>query len=377
MPAVSRLAILCVGALGIAPQVIANPLAYENDGGGSVLAYGQLSPAWVGFDDGEETYSNLTDNAHSNTRVGIFIDQDFANGAALRFNFETALGLPSSAAFSQEFDPVWEWDKTKLRKIEVKYSDSWGALWIGQGEMATDGASSANLSEVTIASSRTVADTAGGYFFRTKDGELSDVKISQSHRKWDGSRRLRVRYDTPRFGGTDGDKGFYLSTSYGVEALDDENDNTYYDIAARFDDKLGDWGLKASIGYGWIEDDSDTSEYWSGAVSTIHLPTGLNGTIAGGSDPGTGGTFFYTKAGWLARDLVSVGATGFGVDYYEGRDTAYEGVESGKWGVHAVQYFSDLNLEAYLAYEVYTLEDDTGVSYQDASATMAGIRWKF
>lgn len=364
--------------LGLAAtQVAANPLAYENDSGGSVLAYGQASPAWVSFDDGEKTYSNLTDNAHSNTRVGIFIDQNINTDADLRFNFETALGAPSSAGFSQDREPIWEWDKTKLRKIEVKYSDTWGTLWVGQGEMATDGASSANLSEVTIASSRAVGDTAGGYFFRTKDGTLSDVSISQSHRKWDGARRLRIRYDTPRFGGTSDEKGFMLSASYGVEVLADDNDNTYYDVAARYGDKLGEMVVLASLGYGWIEEDSGTSEYWSGAISTLHEPTGLNGTIAGGGDPDTGGKFFYAKAGWLAYELVDVGSTAFGVDYYRGTDTAYEGVESDKWGIHAVQRFKEINLEAYLAYEVYTLEDDTPVSYQDASATMAGIRWKF
>lgn len=357
-------------------SALADPLSYDNDTGGSALAYGQVSPAWIGFDDGEETFSNLTDNAHSNTRVGLFLDQDFDSGAQLRFNFETALGAPSSGAFSQDFEPIWEWDKTKLRKFEVKYSDNWGALWLGQGEMATDGASSANLSRSTIASSRAVADTAGSFFFRTDDGTLSDVQIKQSHRKWDGSRRMRIRYDTPRFGGSEAGKGVTFAASYGVDVLNDEDDNTYYDLAARYDDDLGDWTVKASIGYGWIENDSNISEYWSGAASALHNPTGLNGTIAGGGDPDTNGTFFYANAGWLA-DFIEAGATSLNADYYRGRNTAYEGVESGKWGIHVVQHFDDFGLEAYLAWETYRLEDETPASYQDASATMAGLRWRF
>ncbi|PRY21544.1 hypothetical protein CLV78_109157 [Aliiruegeria haliotis] len=353
----------------------ADPLTYDDGAGTSIRGYGQLSPFYVQFNDGEETYGNLTDNSHSNTRVGFFVDNELGGDQLLRFNFETALGAPASSKFSQDVEPTWFWDKTRLRKIELIYEGNFGRLSVGQGEMSTDGASSPNLSGTTIASSRAVGDTAGGYFFRLDDGTLSDVKISQSHRKWDGSRRLRLRYDTPTFGGSSDGKGFYLSAAYGKEVLAENNDDTYYDAAIRLQDTYGDWSVKGSAGYGWIEQTDKTSEYWSGAISTLHLPTGLNATIAGGGDP-DGGQFVFGKAGWLA-ELVDPGKTAFGVDYYEGKDTVYAGAESSKWGVQVVQNFDAQNLQVYLAWETYDFSDDTGNRYQDASATMAGVFWKF
>lgn len=371
LPALASIAAL----FGLAGAGLANPLAYSNDTGGSALAYGQISPAYVLFDDGEESYGNLVDNAHSNTRVGLFLDQEFGDGGLLRFNFETALGAPASNDFSQDFEPVWIWDKGRLRKIEISFEESWGRLWIGQGNMASEGASSANLSRVTIVSSRAVGDNAGGYVFRHSDGTLSDLKIKDTHRKWDGSRRLRLRYDTPEFWGQSDGKGVYFSVAYGKEVLDDDNDNTYYDIAARLEDRYADFTVKASIGYGWIDGDESTDEYWSGAFSTLHEPTGLNATIAGGADP-DGGSFAYGMAGWIA-DFVDLGGTAFGVDYYSGTDTVYDGADASKWGIHVVQHFDDTRLQVYLGYDSYSFEDDTGASYQDASATTAGFHWKF
>lgn len=358
-----------------ASTLCANPLVYTNQSGGTATVYGQVTPAYVTFDDGEETSGNLVDNAHSNTRVGLFLDHGYGNGQSFRFNFETALGAPASNKFNQNEDAVWEWDKTKLRKIEVIFNGGWGRLSLGQGTMSTDGASSSNLSRTTIASSRTVADTAGGYFFRKTDGELSDLTISKTHRKWDGSRRMRVRYDTPTIGGTTEKKGLYFSAAYGIEVLQDDNDNTYYDMAARYEDSYGDWRMKASAGYGWIEGDDSTDQYYSGAFSALHEPSGLNGTIAGGADP-DGGDFFYAKAGWIAK-FATFGDTAMAIDYYGGNDTVYEGAESEKWGVHVVQYVDDSNLSLYLAYDLYSFKDNTGTSYQDASAVMAGLQWKF
>jgi hypothetical protein len=242
--------------------------------------------------------------------------------------------------------------------------------------MATEGASGANLSRASIASSRTVPDTAGGYYFREEDGELTDVVINQSHRKWDGARRMRVRYDTPTIGGTSEDDGLYFSAAYGKEVLQADNDNTYYDVAARYQNETENWSVKASGGYGWIDGDDSLSTYWSGSVSALHLTSGLNATIAAGGDPDTEGEFIYGNAGWIA-EFMNAGNTAMGIDYYAGRNTIYAGAQAAKWGIHFVQYVDALNLQVYVAYDVYTFEDESDATYQDASATMAGVFWKF
>ncbi|WP_424934171.1 porin [Amaricoccus macauensis] len=369
------LALAGTAALGAPLPAAANPLSYSNDTGGSVLLYGQVDPAYVSFDDGEETYGNLTDNSHSNTRVGMFVDQSYANGGALRFNFETALGAPSSSRFSQDFEPDWEWDKTRIRKVEVNYGHTWGTIWLGQGNMASESASSSNLSGTTKASSRATPDTAGGYFLRESGGALSDVQISDAFAKWDGTRRLRVRYDTPRFLGSAPDKGVSFRIAYGVDVLNADNDSNYTDVGIFHEDTYGDFRVKASGGYGWTETDGDTEESWSASASTLYMPVGISGTVAGGELP-AGGNFYYANLGWQ-REFFSVGTTALSVDHYWGDDTASSGADARKWGLQFVQYFDELNMEAYLAYDNYSFSDDSETSYQDASATMAGIYWKF
>lgn len=371
----SWLALAGTITVGLSHAAAANPLSYSNETGGSVLVYGQVDPAFVSFDDGEETSGNLTDNSHSNTRVGLFINQSYSNGGELRFNFETALGAPESSQFSQDFEPVWEWNKTKLRKVEVNYRYDWGTLWVGQGDMASEGASSANLSGTTKASSRATPDTAGGYFLRETGGDLSDVQISEAFAKWDGTRRMRVRYDTPRFFGTEDGKGVNFRVAYGVDVLDADNDSKYTDIGLFHEDTYGDFEVKASGGYGWTETDGDVEQSWSASASTLYLPVGISGTVAGGELP-DGGNFYYANVGWQTK-FTAAGTTAFSVDHYWGDDTAYTGADARKWGVQFVQYFDDWNMEAYLAYDSYTYSDDSDVSYQDASATMAGLYWKF
>jgi hypothetical protein len=354
---------------------LAEPLAYTNETGGSAIAYGQVSPTFLGFDDGQESYSNIADNDNSNTRVGLFLDQNFSDDQTLRFNFETALGAPRTSGFSQDFEPIWEWQKTDLRKLELIYGSNWGRVFLGQGSMATDGTDGADLSRTTIAGSRAIGDTAGGYFFRQSDGDLSTVTIGTALQHYDGTRRMRVRYDTPVFGGRSPDSGFVFATSYGYDALNEDNDNIYYDVAAYYDEDYGSFAVSAAAGYGWTDDGDQTTENWSASLAALHNASGVNGALAaGGTD--TGGTFFYAKAGWLA-DFMDVGATAMAIDYGQNSDGVYEGSEADKWGLQLVQNFDNLNLEAYLAYNSYGFSDDSDISYQDGSSTMAGVRWQF
>lgn len=377
MPVFPSFPVCIFGAAALTASVsTANPLSYETETGGSIRAYGQISPTWLGVDDGSETYGALADNAHSNSRVGVFVDQEYSSSGAVVFNFETALGAPSSGAFSQGYEPDWDWDKTKIRKVELIFSDSWGKLSLGQGAMATDGASGSNLSETTISSSRSNSDVAGGYYFRSTEGVLSDIVIKDSHRKWDGSRRFRIRYDTPYFGGSAAGKGFTFGVAYGEEILTEDDDNIYYDIAARYDDSRGDWDVIGAIGYGWIDGKDSVSRYWSGSASALHRASGLNGTIAGGGDPDTNGHFIYLNAGWIAH-FFDVGHTAMAVEWYNGRNTISDHSNAVEHGIQIVQSFDDQNLEVYLSYDLYSFQEDGGTSYQDVSAVMAGIFWTF
>lgn len=362
--------IAACSALLHAGQVAAQ--VYTNDTGGEVEFYGQFSPTFQYFDDGEKTYSNMADNSHSGSRLGFNLKQAF-DGFDFRFNAEVALGLPETGDFSQdEDDPDWEWDKEDIRKMEIIFSGRFGTFYLGQGSMATDGVAEADLSGTTMVGySLSSADSAGSYQLRDDDtGNQTGVAIGDIFDNFDGSRRARLRYDTPEF------NGFTLAAAYGTEVLEDDNDDDFYDIALNYGNTFGDTEVAASIGYAWRDrDEGDTGKAWAGSVSFLHQPTGLNGTFAGGSMD-DGGSYYYLKAGWTGN-FLSVGSTAFSVDYYDGDDFVSDGASSENWGVQIAQNFDGYNLQAYLGYRSYDYDDDTGVDYHDASSVLAGVIWEF
>lgn len=354
----------------VCTSALADPLWITNESGGEVTFYGQLSPTYLGFDDGSETDGNIADNTHSNSRVGFNFDQTFGNGQKLRFTFETALGAPQSSAYSQDAAPTWTWEKTDLRKIDLVWSGDFGAISFGQGSMASDGVAGNDFSKTTMASAVATSDTAGSYFFRLKNGDLSNVALGDVYSDFDGGRKGRIRYDTPER------DGLRLAVAYGTDVLKDTGDKTYYDVAVLYENQIKDVEYAAGFGYAWVDqDDADTGESWAGSFSAVHKPTGLNGTFAAGSEK-DGGNYGYVKIGWIG-DLWSVGYTGFSADYYVGRDFGSDGSESSQWGIQAAQKFDDWNLEAYIGFAEYSFSDKTDDSYKDASSVIGGVRWKF
>lgn len=370
----SRILPLATGVALATMPAQANPLSFTNDSGGTVTFYGQFSPSWLHFDDGDETYDNLVDNTHSNTRLGFTFEQDLANGQNLLFRFETGLAIPGSGGFSQrDDDPDWVWEKTDLRFIDLAWSGGFGTFSIGQGSMATDGVTGNDFSGTTLVSTVTTADTAGSYFFREDDGGgLSDIALKSAFATFDGDRKGRIRYDTPSW------NGFSLAVGYGTDVLKDYWDNTYYDIAATYRGEFSDVKLAGGIGYAWVDydDSDDTGESWAGSVSALHGATGLNGSLAVGAQK-DGGHYTYGKIGWITG-IWNFGATAFSADYYYGEDFGHDGSESKQWGLQAAQSFDDWNLEAFVGYANYSFDGDDGSpDYQDASSVMTGLRWKF
>jgi hypothetical protein len=361
--------------LWLVGPLLASPLcaqSYQNDTGGSVVFYGQASPTYLGVNDGEQSYDDLADNARSNTRLGFNVDQTLQT-SQLRFTFETALGAPQSSAFSQTSDPDWDWERTDIRKLEVIWSGDYGILYLGQGPMASDNTSNADLSRTTMGGSVTTSDTAGSYAFRLDGGALSDIRVSNVFNDFDGGRRARIRLDTPKVFGVDPDGGVRLAVAYGEEVLNSDSDAIYYDIGLHYDDKIGAFELVGGANYGW-KDDNGITESYAGSLSVLHAPTGLNATVAGGGAP-DGGHYLYGKLGWLA-DFWSGGATAFSADYYGGQDFNLNGSNSDAWGVQVAQYVDDAGLQVYASF-LRMSYDDSAAGYASMDATLAGLRWSF
>ncbi|ATG35865.1 Outer membrane protein (porin) [Phaeobacter piscinae] len=357
--------------VGLAAPAVAGP-TYENSSGGTFRYYGQFNPSFQSFDDGGDDFSALVDNANSNSRIGFWLEQPFGDDT-LRFNFETAFGLRSSDGVDQNGRPQnISWDRTRIRKVDLQYATArYGTFSFGQGSMASDGLAESDLSGTGVIQTSSIADSAGGFLFRTSTGALSGVSIGSAFRSLDGGRLGRVRYDTPEL------SGFTVSASYGEEILRSNSDREAYDIAVRYtNDDLGDLTINGALGAVWNESGpgSKTRDIVA-SFAALHEPSGVSFAVAGG-DRDTGGDYAFAKLGYTAN-FLSVGATSFAIDYYDGSDMVTSGDSAESWGVAAVQNFDNLNLETYVAYRDYSYSDTSATSYQDSSSIMAGARWKF
>lgn len=356
-----------VALSGLATPVLAE-FKWDNQSGGHVRIYGQVSPVYQSVDDGVGSTSGLVDNSHSNTRVGLWVVQPMTSGT-FRFNLETALGLRGSGGVSQTSkpDPV-NWERTDIRKVEVIFEgDSWGTLSVGQGSMATDGVADKSLNNNAMTTYNGIGDFAGSFEFRTSAGDLSGVSISSVTPSLDGGRQGRIRYDTPSF------NGFTVSVAAGTDILSEDNDDEFYDAALRFQRDFGSSEIAAGVGFSRRDSDGVDRDDTFGSVA-MRFDNGFNFAAAAGSREDSG-DYTYFLAGYEV-DIWSVGRTSFAVDYYAGRDFGLDGRDSDVIGIGINQNFDDQNAQVYLGYRTHELSDPSE-SYKDVDAFLFGARWRF
>ena len=348
-------------------------LKYENNSGGYVLLYGQLNPALISVDDGQDTDTRVLDNDLSNSRVGLRLLQPFGQNE-FTFRFETGLGLPSSSEWNQLGTDFGGWTRQDLRHVDFALKGDWGKFSAGQGSMASDGSSEVDLSYVGTALYSFTNDENSGFFYRGTDGTLSDITVGDSSNNFDGSRRGRVRYDTPEV------NGFSAAIAYGQNILSSSDDDDYYDVALNYGNTFaGGVEFAAGIAYAVrdMDDGSGKREDTIGSASVL-LPSGFSFTAAAGTRDNAGGdadpSFWYTKIAYEG-DWISLGKTGVGIDYYDGSDFDSDGSSTESWGIAVVQRIDSINTDAYLKYRNHDFND--GTSFDKNEAWVLGARWQF
>lgn len=352
----------------MATQALAE-FRYETGDGGSILVYGQFDPAYLSFDDGVSRKSQIVDNTNSNSRIGLWYRKPTDTGE-FSINLETSFGLRPSFLVNQINTPDGlNWRRTNIRKVEAIWDDArFGTIYLGQGSMSSDGASSKDLSGTTLVLYNSIPDTAGAFLFRTGAGALSTKTIAQAFGSFDGGRKARLRYDTPSY------RGVRLSVSYGEEVLSKNVDQKVADVGLLYSGQVGSVTVVGGLAYSRSEFAIGVTRHDTvGSFSLMH-DTGFNVTIAAG-DRNEAGSYAYGKLGYKV-DWLSVGSTALAIDYYSGQDKTSAGSESDSFGIGVVQSFDKANVEAYLGYREYSLTE-TAATYRDASSVLFGARWKF
>ncbi|MBO9471992.1 porin [Shimia sp. R10_1] len=355
----------------IAGTVAMSSAAQAEDG---FRFYGHLGGAITQVDDGVDSRTEFNDLSASSSRIGAWYERGVAGGT-LKFNFETSLGLRGTDSVSQTSnDDFVDWQKTNIRKVEAIYeTERFGTFYLGQGSMASDGSAGAgDLSGTDLAGGVAVADTAGGYFFRDAAGNLTDVNIGKIFDGLDGSRRGRVRYDTPTF------NGFTVSAAAGTDILNDGVDTEFYDLAVYYENTFGDYEVAGAVSYEQTAKSSNDAETVVASVGTLHTPTGLSANVALGSrdrETGVDSDYVYVKLG-LQRAWFAAGRTYLSVDAYRGNDFNSAGDESTSYGIEAAQDIDKANMEVFASYHQHKY-DLAGSNFQDVDAFLVGARWKF
>lgn len=242
---------------------------YDTGNGGEVQLYGHLNPAYQMFDDGVSTTGTVVDSGHSPSRVGVWYRQPWGENQ-FSFNFETSLGLRSSGAVTQGFEPQgMNLQRRSIRKVDFSLKTArLGTFSVGQGSMASDGVVHSDLSGTTLILYASVPDSAAAFRFRDSTGALTTRTIAGSFGDFDGGRRGRIRYDTPSFG------GFSLSAAYGEEVLIQNATLKTRDIALRFTGEFDGTRVVAALGYKRVSPGSGLTDFTtrSGQSACCCLP---------------------------------------------------------------------------------------------------------
>lgn len=345
--------------------------------GRDVTLYGQISQAALGYSDGRvrEGYAPV-DNSNASTRIGLLYDFRPLGGFTAIGRAEIGLTpRPSNSVSLLDRDGNdFELDGSNIRKFEVIIdTPRLGTFTFGQGSMATDGIAEIDLSRTAVTAFSAVDSTAGGQFLRRADGVLSALTIGAVFDNFDGdrvtghnsdgSRKLRVRYDTRER------SGLKLSAAYGIAAGDNQG-SQYGDVALRYSWDSEARQFSSGVGYSY----KSGTEIVSGSMSVLDKRSGLGLTVAAGRST-AGGRYGYGKISYT-KQLFAFGPTAFSLDYYQGSDIALAGSTSRSVGLAAVQQLRVQNLEFFVLARRYSYSEPT-TEYLPGRAVFAGLRWAF
>lgn len=363
--------LLTAGAMALmaGPALAQSADDYVASGGTGIrLSFsGQVNRGVLFTNDGEGNDQFFVDNDNSSTRFRFLGEGDIDDNWTAGINIEIQAESNSTASVTQDQENSTG-DFLSERKLEFYFENAnTGRLTVGQGDTASNGVSEVDFSGTSVVGYSGVEDSAGGIQFRDGDGNLDGVTtVGAAFSNLDGlSRQDRVRYDTPSMA------GFTLSSSVGSQNI--------YDVAVRYTGEFGGVKLGGAVAY---SSDANEDEIINGSLSLLHLNTGLNLTLAGGSlerdDAGDtrDTTFGYIKAGFQTNGLSSMGKSSFAVDYALNDDVIQAGDESTSYGLMAVQHIDSISTDIYAGARNYKLERP-GSDFQDVAVLLVGARLKF
>mgnify|MGYP001802108902 FL=1 len=353
-------------AIAAATLPMAPTWAGENAFGATI--YGQLNFGALQVNNGTGRERYLAENPNIPSRVGIRWLFPLQNASTLTIQLETGLGLTNLSEVSPSNDTLeFDFQRADLRLFELIYAvDAWGRLSLGQGSMASDGASGADLSRTGLAMAPAVADLGGSTQFLAPDGTDTGVFVEDVFDDLSGLRRFRLRYDTPDW------NGLTLSFAHGMDILRRGRNLEFTDMAVTYRFDADNFILEAIASYEWVD---RVEERAVASASLLHKQTGLNAAVATGANQRGEGAYIYAKLG-VVSDLTRHGPSAFAVEYYDGDDLGGKGLRSEAIGIGATQTIEAWNLDLVAAWRRYDVSSPMQ-AFRHVDVIMLGARWQF
>ena len=330
----------------------------------SLKVYGQVNRMMLNVSDGSDSRLFHADNDMSSTRVGFKGKVKMDGGWSAGTTIEAQMESNSSSKVNLQDDVNSGKETFTERKLEfwVKHKEA-GKLSIGQGSTASDGVSEADLSGTGVISG-SGSGGAMGADVRFVDGSGNTYdKVDGIFDNLDGrSRKDRLRYDSPSFG------GFQFSTS--LESGKDNGDEGPWDLAVRYGRDLGGFEVEAVAAH-WLNGE-DTG---MGASASVLAPSGTSLTLAlaNEEDGDDSASFSYAKLG-QTFDINPAGSTAVSVGFMDAENA--DGDSGGYYDLAIVQKIKGLGAEVYALYGVYDASI-AGASTDNVTVTGIGARIKF
>jgi len=394
----SLLTIFGLGTANAADVLVPPPAPAPNANTITLKVSGQVNKSVLYADNGpNDELFIATDNDNTGTRFRFVasgrLNEDVTAGATIELQYEsnTTANVDFGNNGGTGGTPIGGGAFGVGERIGEVWFDSatMGKLSLGQGNTASNGTSEVDLSGTGIASYSLAGGGQGGLTFAG-----TSITVGSAATNLDGgSRRDRIRYDTPTFA------GFRASAS--------ASQGGRYDAALRYANQFAGARIAAAIAYQNTNASNTplaarravaasgglpaiTARFFdanvfgtnaetdriNGSISVL-LDNGFNLTFAAANanrENGSDRSFYYGKAGFRTNSISMYGRTSFSIDYYESEDMAASNSGTAKaYGFAAVQNLDPIGASVY--FSVKNLEQEGATN--DIFAAFVGSRIRF
>ena len=354
-----------------------HPLAAAVKAQADVRWWAQVNRAALYADNGTDSEWFHVDNDSIPSRFGVAGDYKPEAWNGWTFGGQIELGFKSDNSAEVTFggpDPEFKVDG---RKIEAYAKNKkFGALAVGQGDMASNGTAEEDLSGTYVAAYSQVRFAAAGLVFAPRDAAPLPAAeasagtnvpprpapaVKDVFNNFDGLHRDdRIRYDAPVW------RGFAASAS----AAGEEN----FDAALRHSLEIGRHKLASAVAF--ARKGAGVDQY--SASCSLLLGCGLNLTAAVGSQDVDGARSPFSTYGKIGYklDWFSAGATMLAVDYARNEEISQAGDVAESYAAVVVQRLEPLNADLYATARNYVL-DRENADYDDLFVFMSGVKIAF